>query len=164
MEEEIWKDVVGYEGKYKVSNKARIWSNLSKRYLKQIEYIGYMSVILYFNSKNRTEKVHRLMAKAFIPNPENKPQVNHLNGIKNDNRLENFEWVTNSENQLHALRIGLYKNPFGEKNNWAKIKEKDAIAIINDKRPAKVICKEYNLAVNTIYSIKNGTNWKHLKR
>ena len=111
---EIWKDIPGYEGLYQVSDCGRIKS-LNYRRTKQ-ECImkprvahGYQYVKLFKDKLRKLVKVHRLVAQVFIPNPDNKPEVNHINGIKTDNRAENLEWTTHSENQLHAYRNGLQK-------------------------------------------------------
>lgn len=110
--EEIWKDVVGYEGLYQVSNLGRIKSfvkhtgngNILKNF-KNTD--GYDLVIITNGIKRSTKTVHRLMAIAFIPNPENKPQVNHIDANKKNNNLSNLEWVTRSENTLHAYKVGV---------------------------------------------------------
>lgn len=126
--EEIWKDIQGYEGLYQVSNMGRVKSLERFRYAKTIgekdwvapvnERIlkpgicrGYCQVVLNKNGTKSRFQVHRLVATAFIPNPENKSQVNHINGNKVDNRLENLEWVTPSENQIHAIKTGLVGPP-----------------------------------------------------
>ena len=110
---EIFKDVKGYEGYYEVSNLGRVRSTSYKgiKILKpSITKSGYLNVIFCINQKREHKLVHRLVAETFIPNPKNKPQVNHINGIKTDNRVENLEWCTASENGLHAYKNGLSKN------------------------------------------------------
>lgn len=103
--EEIWKDVPGCEGKYFVSNLGRVKG--PKKILKpSISNWGYERLRIRTNlGKAISPRVHRLVAQAFIPNPEGKPEVNHIDGDKRNNRVSNLEWVTPSENKLHDIRI-----------------------------------------------------------
>lgn len=103
---EIWKDIEGYEGLYQVSNKGRIKSFKKKFGTQPTETImkqtatwcGYIRIKLIKDNKGWTPMVHRLVAKAFIPNPENKPVINHKDGNRANNDVENLEWVTYKEN------------------------------------------------------------------
>lgn len=100
--EEIWVECPHYEGNYLISNRGRIFSLLSNKMMAiQKTSDGYEQTRLISpkTEKRRTELVHRLVALAFIPNPERKPEVNHINCVRNDNRVENLEWATRQENQ-----------------------------------------------------------------
>lgn len=103
---EEWRDVQGYEGLYQVSDQGRVRNVRRGRILKpHIVGAGYAQTTLSDRGSRRYLLIHRLVAQAFIPNPESKPQINHKNGIKTDNRVENLEWCTLSENLLHRHRV-----------------------------------------------------------
>ena len=105
---EIWKDCVGYEGKYQASNQGKVYSLVRKQF-KQLRYDkdGYLRVgLVDKNGKIITEHVHRLVAKAFLEQPKGKNIVNHLNSIRDDNRVENLEWTDASGNMKHAEKQG----------------------------------------------------------
>lgn len=126
-EKEEWKSVVGYEGYYEVSNMGRI---RSIRYgIKNLRLlrstVGYLQIAFRVKNQIKRSSVHRIVAEAFIPNPENKPFVNHKNSVKSDNRLENLEWVTMSENVKHSYIDG--------KRNKERTKEGKKIIEIFDK-------------------------------
>jgi hypothetical protein len=116
---EIWKDIAGYEGLYQVSNLGRVKSldreksngtgvyTLPGKIKTGNERRGYLGIQLFKSKKFKNVYIHRLVAEAFIPNPERKETINHINGNKLDNRVENLEWVSNGENVKHAFRTGL---------------------------------------------------------
>ena len=111
------KSIEGYEGIYEGHSNGLIWSFISDRYLSgKAGTRGYCLNVLVNNGVKSPVSVHRLIATLFIPNPESKPYINHKNGIKNDNRVENLEWCTQQENVSHAFKNGLIVIPKGEKN------------------------------------------------
>ena len=164
------KDVLNYEGLYFVDVDGNVYSAPKKtrkgiRKLKANKNTntGYLGVDLCKNGEIKRFLIHRLIAETFIPNPENKPQVNHINGIKNDNRLVNLEWCTRSENQLHSIKIGL-RTTNGEKNSQAKLKAEDVMRIFEDNRKYELISKQYNVSIQTVSNIKTGYSWTHLTK
>ena len=129
MDEE-WRAVKDYEGLYEVSNIGRIkslnYNGTGKEGLlkQQSNHKGYKTVMLRKDNKGKTFKVHRLVAEAFIPNPENKPQIDHINCIRDDNRVENLRWVTGKENMENPLtkdkRKAIYSEETKKKMSEAK--------------------------------------------
>lgn len=115
MTQEIWKPVKEYEGLYEVSNMGRI-KGLTRNQIKKqgISNWGYSTVTLSRNSAARKKLVHRLVAEAFIPNPDELPEVNHIDGDKQNNSVGNLEWCTASENLKHAWNLGLTKGKTGQ--------------------------------------------------
>ena len=136
--EEIWKCIAGYENLYQVSNLGNVKSLVRKHSVKEkflkILTKEYHTVSLSVNNKNTTYRVHRLVAHAFLPNPENKPIVNHLDGNKHNNNVNNLEWCTHQENCIHAVKTGLVNYNDRKKPNNSK----------------KIICVDDNIIFNTI--------------
>jgi hypothetical protein len=115
---EIWKPVAGFEGLYEVSNLGRVKSFQNKKdghiVSQSISKWGYLLCNLWKGNKCKTVSVHRLVAKAFIPNPKNKPVINHIDCDKTNNRVENLEWTTQKENVHHSVKLGHYENSGAE--------------------------------------------------
>lgn len=156
---EKWETIEGYPD-YRISTLGRIISLKGEipRFLKpRLNINGYLYVALSENSKcDYNCKIHKLVAGAFLPNPENKPEINHKDGNKTNNHVSNLEWVTRSENHRHAIRTGLCI-PFK-----AKITAKQAIEIFkkaHSGHSTQSLSKEYGLNPGAIWHIKNGTQW-----
>lgn len=106
MNEEVWKDIEGYEGLYQVSSWGRVRSTYrGGRILKSlVTTYGYLRVTLYKSNVGKCQFIHRLVAQAFIPNPQNKPEINHIDENKENNFVDNLEWVTTKENLNYGTR------------------------------------------------------------
>lgn len=170
-------DIEGYEGKYAVTTDGRIYSHsrvmnnprsdkgslIKGRWMKLITHKkGYLAVGLTKDCVKKTAKVHRLVAMAFIPNPENKPQVNHIDGDKTNNCVENLEWATDQENIRHAFDTGLNQGAKGEACHLAKYTEEQVLAIRADSRSSRVVAKEYGMSKTNVLDIRSRKIWAHI--
>ena len=171
---EEWRDVVGFEDYFKVSNLGRVFSKRTSKILKQtVLKTGYASFATRIGGrKGQTHcfRVHILVAKAFISNPENKPQVNHINGIKTDNNLANLEWVTNKENMEHASKNGLLNSHFDTSSNPSiKLTEGDVEYIINNYKPrhkefgARGLARTLKVSHTTVIKVLTGERKSNFK-
>lgn len=163
---EIFKNVVGFEGLYKVSNKGRLFSLLTFMFMNPNKSDkGYYKVGLRKNNKSHTKILHRLIAKAFIANPENKKEVNHIDGDKSNNCIDNLEWCTPSENMQHAFDAGLIKLK-SENSHFASLNNKQVLDIRNAYRlgvfSQAEIARAYDVSSTCIYAIVNRISWKKL--
>jgi hypothetical protein len=183
---EVWKDVVGYEGLYQVSNFGNVKSldrevapnnrvpywRKGKICKQSKSNLGYMTVGFTVNGIKVNKYIHRLVAEAFITNMNNYPQVNHIDCDKTNNRMYNLEWCTNSQNHIHASKNGLNKLHLhrvaysGEENGRALLTKEQVLEIkqkyIPYKYSAKKLAKEYNVSKSCITHILNNTSWKEI--
>lgn len=182
---EQWKSIFEYENLYEVSNLGRVKSLerhikhsrlglqlIKERIIKQfVNNKGYCNVSLTKNNKMSNIRVNRAVAIAFIPNPENKPQVNHVGldkygveGCKLDNRAISLEWNTSKENVDHAFKNGLSKGQQGEKSFSSKLTEKEVLEIrkIGNSVTYKVLSKQYGVNSSSIGAILRREKWKHI--
>lgn len=178
--EVIWKHVVGYEGLYRVSNDGVV-KNVPRTFKMkdgrnhtikketimrfEIDKDGYFRIGLTKNAKQINYYVHRLVAIAFIHNQNNKEQVNHIDGIKNNNNVENLEWVTHKENKAHAAANGLVSDQWGIKNPNSKLTEQEVLLIKKLKEDGMTYREVSKIIGTSISNVKNivlGRTWKWL--
>ena len=161
MNREVWRDIKGYEGLYQVSNYGRIkslygWNGkeyiIRERILRPCKSRDKSStysrsiVKLIKDQKRKNYKVHRLVAQAFIPNPENKPQVNHIDGNPLNNNVNNLEWCTDRENKEHAIENGLKVNRINT------IDRDTMLELLNSGKNYDEIAKILNVAKGTVFN------------
>lgn len=183
MENEVWKDIKGYEGLYQVSNLGNIRSlnaminckgarGIDKhiRYgrvlSKAIGTTGYYIIVLSKNSKTKQARIHRLVAEAFIDNPNNYPCVNHIDGNKLNNNVDNLEWCSHSHNNKEAYRLGLKKSTWKGKINKENPNSKPIMQFdlednfIRNWESAEQVKRELGYCAENIRSCCNGRRKK----
>ena len=171
MDSEVWRWVPGYEGLYLVSNKGRIFSTPKKtkpgRIMKQkTTKYGYKSICLCRDGETSDHRVHRLVASAFVKKTVNRNEVNHINGNRADNRAENLEWVTRSENEKHAYRV-LGKKPTsfwsGKPRRFARrFSDEQVKEIRNSEYSSRLLASQFGVSNTTIKNIRNRKIYKEV--
>lgn len=171
LQDEIWKPVItpyyNYTGLYSVSNFGRIWAVRKKCIMKQYTtWNGRLEVGLSNPEFIKRERVHRLVAYVFIENLNNLPQINHIDGNTKNNNVNNLEWVTHSENMLHAYKHGLINKKVGTNSVLSKYSEETIKSLIDDLKNTGLsvpeLSKKYNVSKGLIHSIQYGNSWSHL--
>lgn len=168
MTDERWRWVVGYEGLYMVSDQGRVMSvpKATKPdgvvLSQQLGKNGYLTVHLCKNGKHRRVSVHRIVASAFIENPHGKSDVNHKNGDKQNNALNNLEWVTRSENVKHAYdTLKRTRSHIGTpRPTKRKLTYEQAEEIRASNESQSNLAKEYGVTQRSIWCIKKGMTYK----
>lgn len=162
---EIWKPVIGFEALYEVSNLGNIKSLRAGKVLKRIiNNHGYCRVGLYSKNKYSQFQVHRLVAIHFIPNPENKPCINHKDSNKLNNHYSNLEWVTIAENIHHNMRVN--RHPHGETCGAAILTEKQVLSIREEYSTGRIgtrlLAKKLGISRGCLMGVIKRRNWKHV--
>jgi hypothetical protein len=160
------KDVVGYEGLYSITKDGRVWSETRGMWRSIYKNNGgYKCVVLCKQGKYKGFLVHRLIAKAFIPNPQKLPHINHKNGVKLDNSITNLEWVTPAQNMQHARENLGFWPPNGEKSGASKL-QNEHIRIIRqlheDGLSLSQIGKRFDTCNQNVWHIVKRKTWKHI--
>ncbi len=167
---EEWKPIIGYELRYEVSTFSRIRSIRNERFhysgvIKKLRLNRRGYPITRFGQTGKGAKnlsVHTLCSKVFVPNPDNKPFVNHKDGINTNSFYKNFEWVTAKENSEHAVKNGLTKAPKGVDNGQSILTEEQVLGIFNASGTHREVGLLYNIHQRNVSFIKNGWAWSHL--
>ncbi len=172
MKPELWKPIIGYETDYEVSNHGRVrrissGSNNAQpgRILGTYNGHGYLNTTLCSQGQVRRFRTHVLVARAFVLNPESKPQVNHKDGNKANNYYENLEWATPSENQRHAVAAGLHMKLPGESNPQSKLTTAQVLQIREWRAKGcslATLAAEYGVGIMQISRICSRKRWAHI--
>ncbi len=159
------KDIKGFEGLYQIDEKGNVFSLKKLKTLRpSLDSSGYLSISLSLNCKKHTKRVHRLVAETFISNPLNLPQVNHIDGNKLNNHINNLEWSSSVDNIRHAFDNGLCNNSIGEKQHNSKLTEVEVLKIrsLANSMRGSDIAKLFNVKKCCISQIINRKSWKHI--
>lgn len=163
-----WKPVKEFEEYYLISPVGKVYSIRRNKVLSSFVSAGYEQIELNVGGHVYKKLIHRLVAESYIPNPNNLPCVNHLDGNKLNNDISNLEWCTYSENMVHASEHGLL-HTIGEKQYSSKLTEKDVKYIRNVYKKgdpeygSSALGRKFNVDHKAIYSIIAGKTWRHVR-
>ena len=176
---EVWKDIQGYEGIYQISNYGRVLSlyrqvrcrggahrGKEQSLLKPCEdSAGYLLVVLSDKGVKKSHRIHRLIATGFISNSYNYKCVNHIDGNKTNNSIDNLEWCTHLHNNVHALNTGLRVSLKGEDAVTSKLTDKKVLGIkflLGESIPIRKIAALFSISQTSVFCIKSGKTWRHV--
>lgn len=175
---EIWKDIPEFNNEYQISNLGRIRSKEAiimrsngSPYIRRSKVLkpaldeGYLKGAVCVNKKLIPYRIHKLVANAFVDGKKEGLEVNHKNGIKNDNRAENLEWVTRSENIIHAVKTGLLPVTRGSQRVQAKMNEdivRKIYKLKSDGFQRKFIIERLGITIHMYKDVIRGKSWKHV--
>ena len=180
QDKEIWKGVIyqgiDYSWRFEVSNKGRIRNAINKHiYTPHICGIGYYQICTSINNVRKNIKLHKAIAESFLDNPNNLRDVNHKDGNKLNNNLENLEWTSHRDNTLHAIKLGLLnqKGFYNEDGTYKRVGENNNLSKLNDKAIKYIrenynsynkteLAKMFNVTPTNIYYIYKRYTWKHI--
>lgn len=176
---EQWRDVKGLKGFYQISDRAAVKS-LPRKIVTSHGVIrrvfgcilrpyksrnGYLTVKIGTSQRDKKHYfIHKMIAKAFIPNPNNKKHINHIDGNKLNNKISNLEWCTLKENIQHAFRTGLTVSAKGEAAGRAKLSNKQVLEILNSNLTSRQLGKIYSVSKTSVWAIKTGLSWNHITK
>lgn len=159
------KNISGYGGRYGVTIDGQVYSHLRKRFLAQSSIRGYLCAHLSKDGVGKCLYIHRLVAEAYIPNKYGKREVNHIDGNKHNNHINNLEWATRSENMQHAFDNGLKTALRGSKCGTAKLTEISVAQIRNKRTQGKTLqqlAHEFGVSIAAIGYVINRQTWTHV--
>ena len=169
---EEWLTIKGFKDRYLISNKGNVKSlvectrnagkNIILKPVPNKHRHNYLQVGLWKDGKKHPKKIHILVAEHFLKRIKGKNHINHINGDKKKNNVNNLEWCTPKENIEHGIRTGLIDN-FGENSKISKLKEKEVVLIRASKKPQQELAEKYNISQSNVSMIRRNMTWKHLK-
>jgi hypothetical protein len=177
MKNETWKDIIGYEGYYSISNLGRVRclkksvrGVISDRIAPKIMVIHFNKFTGYYSVQfgewgffeHQRFPIHRLVATHFVDNPNNFPEVNHIDGDKGNNHFTNLQWVTREQNIQHGFVTGLIETPKGQNHVCAKLTNEAVLQIFNSPLGPRELSRKLNLPYSTVAAIRTGASWNHI--